>query len=79
MTRSITVTEACLRGGHIFLLGSLEKLGIHRATDVETALCRLERKANDERSRRDALEDFDAERLMSCLLTINALTRIKGN
>lgn len=74
----MTLSEACLRSGHTFLLGSLEKLGIHRATDVETALCRLERKANDERSRRDALEDFDADRLLACLTHINALTRIKG-
>ena len=75
----MTLSEACLRSGHTFLLGSLEKLGIHRATDVETALCRLERKANDERSRRDALEDFDADRLLACLTLRNALTRIKGN
>ena len=75
----MTLGEICIKGGHIFLLTSLEKLGIHRATDVETALCRLERKANDERSRRDALEDFDADQLLACLTLRNALTRIKGN
>lgn len=74
---TITIAEASLR----FKTGRedlslIESFGIHRFTDVDTAILRLEAIAQKERERRGSLDDFNADLIFFCVATQRKLRRV---